>query len=252
MDIRQKQSNNASMKNIEILFEDENILALNKSVGVPVHPDGKRKMYCITDFLMENYPKVKGVGEPLILANGAVIDRPGIVHRIDKDTSGVLLVAKTEEGYNSLKSQFKAREIKKTYHTFVYGDLKDERGVINMPIGRSAGALKQWAVTNIRGMKRREAVTKYKVLKHSREASFLEVWPLTGRTHQIRVHMKHIHHAVVCDPIYAPKKVSILGFKRLALHASKIVFKNLKGKEIEVEAPLPADFEKARKTISNF
>ncbi len=237
-----------SDKNIKILYEDENILGLEKPPGVPVHPDGKREMWCVTDFLIEKYPEVKDVGEPLLMTNGETIARPGIVHRIDKDTSGVLLVAKTQEGYECLKQQFKEREIKKTYHTFIYGDLKEERGVIDKPIGRSAGALQQWAVTNIRGMKR-EAITKYKVLKHTGEASFLEVWPQTGRTHQIRVHMRHLHHPVVCDPIYAPKKEPILGFKRLALHASRIIFRNVEGKEVEVESKLPEDFEEAKKEL---
>ncbi len=237
-------------KNIKILYEDENILALEKPPGVPVHPDGKRDMWCVTDFLLEKYPEIKDVGEPLVMTNGETIARPGIVHRIDKDTSGVLLVAKTQAGYECLKHQFKEREIKKTYYTFIYGDLKEERGVIDKPIGRSAGALQQWAVTNIRGMTR-EAITKYKVLKHTQLASFLEVWPQTGRTHQIRVHMRHLHHPVVCDPIYAPKKEPILGFKRLALHASRIIFRNVEGEEVEVESALPEDFEEAVKQISN-
>lgn len=233
---------------IKILFEDENILALEKPAGIAVHPDGKREEECITDFLLEKYPEILDVGEPMELPSGKKILRPGIVHRLDKDTSGVLLVAKTPQGYEHLKSQFKNREIKKTYHAFVYGVLKDQRGIINKSIGRSAGRIARWDVSNIRGEKR-EAITKYKVLKNTKEASMLEVWPLTGRTHQIRVHLKSIHHAIICDPLYAPKGLSVLGFKRLALHASSIVFKDLSGKEKEVKAPMPPDFKEAKKEI---
>ena len=228
----------------KILFEDENIVALNKPAGLIVHPDGKNDEPAVIDFLINKFPKIIGVGEPMVLSSGDEIQRPGIVHRIDRDTSGVLLVAKTTEGYFHLKEQFLERKIRKTYHTFVYGSLKAERGIISKPIGRSSGGVRRWAVSGIRG-EVREAITKYKVIKETPEASFLEVWPLTGRTHQIRVHLKSIHHAIVCDGLYAPQGKPMLGFDRLALHASRIVFKDLKGKEVEVVATFPEDFVRA-------
>jgi 23S rRNA pseudouridine1911/1915/1917 synthase len=236
------------MMDIRILFEDENILALDKPAGIAVHPDGKRERECVTDFLLQKYPEIKDVGEPMELEGGIVIPRPGIVHRIDKDTSGVLLVAKTQVGYEHLKHQFKERIIKKTYHAFVYRDLQTERGIIDKAIGRSAGSISRFDVSNIRGAKR-EAITRYKVLKHTKVASFLEVWPLTGRTHQIRVHLKAVHHPIVCDSLYAPKQPTELGFKRLALHASSITFRDLEGKEREIKSVLPADFEEAKRQI---
>lgn len=233
------------MDTLKILFEDGDIVAIDKPAGIAVHPDGRREEKCVTDFLLEKFPEIKNVGEPMINSLGKEISRPGIVHRIDKETSGVLLVAKTSEAYTHLKSQFKNREIKKTYHAFVYGSLNEERGVIDKPIGRIAGSVTRLGVSNLRG-ETREAVTKYKVLLRNREASFLEVWPLTGRTHQIRVHLKSIHHAIICDPLYAPKGKKMLGFNRLALHASKIIFKDLTGKEREIEAPWPLDFKNAQ------
>jgi len=236
------------MINIPILYEDDDIVALDKPAGIVVHPDGKHQYDSVTDFLLHKYKDIKDIGEKMILADGTEVERPGIVHRIDRDTSGVLLVAKTDAGFNCLKEQFKNREIKKTYHTFVYGTLNNERGVINKPIGRSSGGVARWAVTGLRG-ELREAVTKYKVIKSTKDASYLEVWPQTGRTHQIRVHLKSIHHPIVCDSLYATQGKPLLCFKRLALHASKIVFRDVDGVDRTVIAEFPEDFKKAVKVI---
>ncbi len=235
------------MDRIEILFENENVVALNKPAGIAVHPDGKNEFFTVVDFLLEKYPKIAEVGEPMILSNGERILRPGIVHRIDKDTSGVLLVARTPEGYAYLKEQFQNREVKKTYFAFVYGKMSEERGTIDLPIGR--GALgKRVAGSGAKG-ELREAHTKFRTLKSESEVSCLEVWPLTGRTHQIRVHLKAIHHSIVCDPLYAPHREALLGFQRLALHAGRISFEDLDGSKREIKAPFPADFEEAFKKM---
>ena len=235
------------MPDLEILFENEDMLVLNKPSGLIVHPDGKREESSVVDFLLKNFPNIRDVGEPIISFSGEKILRSGIVHRIDKETSGALIIAKTEEAYLDLKNQFQNREIKKTYHAFVYGSLNEERGVIDKPIGRSIAGVRKWAVgNNIRG-EAREAITKFKVVKKKQESSFLEIWPLTGRTHQIRVHLNSIHHSIVADPLYSPKKPEILGFHRLALHASKVIFKDIFGKEREIVAPFPEDFKKALK-----
>lgn len=236
------------MKDIEILFEDDDILAIFKPSGISVHPDSKvnvDKEKTISDWVLKKYPKTKDVGEPTILTNGESIQRPGIVHRLDKDTSGVLLIAKTKEGYYHLKKQFKNREIKKTYHAFLYGKFRDERGMIDRPIGRSVGGVRKWATGNKARGELRDAVTRFKIIKNQTPASFAEVWPLTGRTHQIRVHMQAVGHPVVADPLYANTRESLLGFKRLALHASRVVFNDLEGRNIEVKAPFPEDFQKA-------
>ncbi|HEY4512170.1 MAG TPA: RluA family pseudouridine synthase [Candidatus Paceibacterota bacterium] len=261
------------MTSIKILFEDDDILALYKPAGVAVHGDGRSKNKNLVDWLVKKYPKIKNVGEPTTLDSGETVDRDGIVHRLDKDTSGVLLVAKTDAGFYHLKSQFKNREIKKTYHAFVYGKFRDERGMIDKPIGREAGGVRRWATGARARGEMRDALTRYKVLKtgngrgfvevlgspspgrgalqKSSPVSLLEVWPLTGRTHQIRVHMNSIGHPVVADTLYAPRQKPLLGFKRQALHASKVTFKDLKGKSVEIKAPFPEDFEKAMEEISS-
>ena len=145
----------------------------------------------------------------------------------------------------NLKQQFKNREVKKIYQTFVWGAIKEDEGEINRPIGRSKKDFRLWSAQ--RGMrgKVREAITEYKVLKKNDGFSFLEVNLKTGRTHQIRVHMKAINHPVVGDRLYAPKREFALGFNRVALHAFYIEFSMFSEKRIKIEAPLPKDFQKA-------
>jgi 23S rRNA pseudouridine1911/1915/1917 synthase len=217
------------------------------------------------------------VGEPVSF-DGKEIDRPGIVHRLDKETSGVLLIIKTKKVFTYYKQQFVDREIKKTYVAIVSGWVKLDHGTINKPIGRSPSDFRRrLAGRGARG-EMREAVTEYKVLERFKAESsqnfylrgsqpvlgegrrrknfeklepkktmpftFLEIRPKTGRTHQIRVHMKYLNHPVVCDSLYDPKGFCPIGLKRLALHAKSIEFKNSKGKIIKVESPVPKDIEK--------
>jgi 23S rRNA pseudouridine1911/1915/1917 synthase len=241
--------------NLEKLYEDENIVAVNKPSGLVVHADGRTEEETLCDLLLEEYPEINGVGEPLELKDGSVINRPGIVHRLDRDTSGVILIAKNNDTHQFLKEQFKNREVEKTYHTFVYGNIKEDEGVIDRPIGKSAKDFRQWsAMRGARG-KLRDAVTEFKVLERGKvddeNVTMVEVRPKTGRTHQIRVHMKAVNNPLLCDGLYAPKRKCLLGFERTALHARKIVFKNMENKEIEVEAPYPDDFVEAIGELSN-
>lgn len=238
---------------IKILYEDSNILAIDKPSGISVHGDGKTKEKTIADWVLENYPKMKNVGENEVYENRKIkteIKKPGIVHRLDRDTSGVLLLAKNKKAYEFLKSQFKNREIKKTYVAIVSGWVKDDRGVINKPIGRSPADFRRYlSGRGVRG-EIREAVTQYKVLKRFEAPSkftYLEVYPKTGRTHQIRVHMKYLNHPVVCDELYNPDAPHPKDIKRMALHAKSIEFKDLKGKMIKVESPIPKEFVKLQK-----
>ncbi len=230
---------------IPILYEDEHIVAINKPAGLAVHPDGKSQKATLVDWILLKYPEAADVGEPA-LVEGKEILRPGIVHRLDRETSGALLIAKTMAGFFNLKKKFKNRHIKKIYRVFVYGNVTREDGMINIPIGRSKKDFRLWAPdTLIRTPARgsiREAITYYQTLGRSADASFLEVRPKTGRTHQIRVHLKAIGYPIVCDSLYAPDKPKLLGFTRLALHALSLSFKNLEGQEITVEAPYPQDF----------
>lgn len=253
---------------ITILYEDSACLVINKPAGVVVHPDGKSEGPFLTDWILAKYPKVKGVGEPTEIKDGGVIDRPGIVHRLDKDTSGGLLIAKTQPAYEALKKQFQDRTIKKKYLAFIYGKLNDPYGIIDLPIGRSPRDFREYSAgRGARGIMR-EAVTHYVVLASRNDATnndgrnkspeiesnctFIEAEPKTGRTHQIRVHFKAIQHPIVGDALYAPNKPLFYGFKRMALHAYTLSFTSPadpSSKQISITAPLPEDFKFAMKEM---
>lgn len=214
------------------------------------------------------------VGEPLIIESGEKTEkilRPGIVHRLDKDTSGAIVVAKNQKAFEDLKEKFQNREVEKKYHAFVYGNLQEEDDTINRPIGRNKNDFRKWSAQRGARGEMREAITNYRVLARGKVdiepeqvnednqahqvpqvVNFVEAEPKTGRTHQIRVHFKAIHHPIVSDQLYAPNHPQLLGFKRQALHARSISFFSLKKgkvapKKISVEAPYPADFEHALK-----
>lgn len=235
------------MIDLPILYEDDDILVINKPAGLVVHPDGRTKESSVSEWFAAKYPDAKDVGEHIEKTSGEVIERAGVVHRIDRDTSGILLLAKTKEGHAHLKEQFMNREVEKVYHVFVYGNVKDDRGTINLPIGKSGGDFRKWSAQRGATGEKRDAVTYFEVLKRTEDksATFVEAKPKTGRTHQIRVHFEAIHHPVVADKLYAKGKAPLLGFERLALHARKIGFMNLKGEKVEIEAPYPEDFQQA-------
>jgi len=227
---------------IETLYEDDDYVVAEKPSGLMVHPDGRNNGPFLTDWFVEHYPKSVGVGEDTKIVSGKDIKKPGVVHRLDADTSGVIVLARNQEAFLHLKNQFQNREVQKTYIAFVYGGLSEDKGVIDRPIGKSAKNFRlRSAQRGARG-KLRDALTKYIVLKRLKDMTFVEVHPQTGRTHQIRVHFKSIHHPVVCDPLYAPK-MDCMGFSRLALHAKSIRFKGLGGKKIFVESQIPNEFE---------
>lgn len=231
---------------IKVLYEDKDILAIEKPSGISVHGDGKNKEKTLVEWILKKYPKMKNVGEPM-----GEINRPGVVHRLDKETSGVLLLAKNKKAYEFLKNQFKNREIKKTYNAIVSGWVKDDRGIINKPIGRSPSDFRRHLAGRGARGELREAVTEYRVLKRFKisqnKFTYLEIRPKTGRTHQIRVHMKFLNHPVACDSLYDPRGLCPKSLKRLALHAKSIEFKDLKEKIVKVESPLPKDFSKIAK-----
>lgn len=228
------------MKKIKVLYEDSNILAIDKPSGILTCPDQRSKEKTVFDLFLKEYPKLE------------------LVHRLDRDTSGVLLFAKNKKVHEFLKKQFQDRTIKKTYVAVVNGWVKNDHGVINKPIGRSPSDFRRWlAGRGARGTLR-EAVTEYKVIKrfetktskNLEKFSFLEVHPKTGRTHQIRVHMKFLNHPVVCDSLYNPNGVCPEDISRMALHAQSIEFNlpagrhgDLKGKTTKVESPVPKEFK---------
>lgn len=236
---------------IKVFYEDSNILAIDKPSGISVHADGRSKEKTIADWVLANYPKMKNVGENEVYENKKIkteIKKPGIVHRLDHETSGVLLLAKNEKAYESLKSQFQNREIRKTYVAIVSGHVKNERGVINKPIGKSPKDFRRYLAGRGARGEMRDAVTGYRVLNRFEDSkgnkfTYVELRPKTGRTHQIRVHMKYINHPVACDSLYNSGKPCPPGIKRLALHAKSIEFKNLKGETVKVESKVPKEFE---------
>lgn len=239
------------LKEIKILYEDDNIAVINKPAGLIVHPDGKREEESVSSWTLEKYPQTKEVGEPIILSDGRVVLRPGIVHRIDRETSGVLVLAKNQKSFLFLKEQFQNREISKVYEAFVWGRIKEDDGVIDRPIARSRKNFRLWSAQRGGRGELRDALTYFRVLDRKKEFSFVEISPKTGRTHQIRVHFKAINHPLVSDSLYAPKRPEALGFQRLALHAKKLTFKNLEGEDVPVEAPYPSDFEEGIRQFKN-
>ncbi|MEK7068212.1 MAG: RluA family pseudouridine synthase [Patescibacteria group bacterium] len=206
-----------------ILYEDDDIIVVDKPAGMIVYPDGKHDYPALDAWLTKKY--------------GSVF----MVHRLDRETSGVLVVARTEAAREFLKEQFKNREIKKTYRTFVHGGFKDERGIIDKPIGSARGGRGPRSARQPYGTMR-DALTHYRVIGRGNGASYLEVFPKTGRTHQIRVHMAAIQHPIIGDVLYSPGRPTLLGFERLALHALSLSFTHPNGKEMSFQAPLPPDF----------
>ena len=236
-------------QNVEILYEDKDILAINKPSGLVVHSDGKTAEKTLVDWIILKYPKIKKVGESWTTPSGEIIYRPGIVHRLDRETSGVMLVAKTQKGFENLKKQFQEHKIEKVYHAFTYGEMKNDSGTIDRPIARSKKDFRMWSAQRGARGEPREAITDYKVITRANGYSFVHVFPKTGRTHQIRVHFKAINYPLVSDSLYAPKRKNErknrLGLERVALHSYGITFTDLKDKSHTVTAPYPGDFEKA-------
>ncbi|HTH92947.1 MAG TPA: RluA family pseudouridine synthase [Candidatus Paceibacterota bacterium] len=236
---------------IPILFEDKDVLVINKPAGLMVHADGKTEKPTLVDWILKERPEIAGVGE---VQNG--VERPGIVHRLDEDTSGALIIAKNQASFEHLKKQFQDRETEKEYHAFVWGHFKENSGIVDEPIGRNSNDFRRWhAGRGARG-EMREAVTTWEVAhqfqdQYGEHFSFMHLFPKTGRTHQLRVHMKFLQRPIVADSLYAPTKPKALGFERLALHARKISFLNLENKRLIIEAPYPSDFQSALAKYSN-
>jgi 23S rRNA pseudouridine1911/1915/1917 synthase len=235
-----------------ILYEDAEVLVINKPTGLITHSDGRTIESSVAEWAVAHYPEMKEVGEPWTSPQGEVIARPGIVHRLDRGTSGVMILAKTPETYAFLKAQFGERTTEKTYHAFVYGYPKESRGTIEAEIVRIRSVPPRWGVARAgEEKKHRAAITEWEVRARGLDAAtgenvgYLEVRPKTGRTHQIRVHLKSINHPVICDPLYAQGKPPLLGFSRTALHAFALSITLPSGERHTFEAPLPADFSRA-------
>lgn len=210
----------------KIIFEDENILVVDKPSGLSVHSEGADATGTLVAWFLRHCPSARGVGEPRVGGDGVQLERSGVVHRLDRDTSGVMILAKNQAAFDHLKRQFKERLVKKEYRAIVYGQMKERWGTIDRRIGRSAQDWKlRSAERGARGQLR-EAVTDWECLKsgmyEGEPFSVLKLNPRTGRMHQLRVHLKSISRPIVGDPLYATGQTdrsNNLGLKRLALHA---------------------------------
>jgi 23S rRNA pseudouridine1911/1915/1917 synthase len=223
---------------LDIVYQDEWVAVINKASGVVVHPGAKIQKHTLVNALVHHFPEVKKVGPKT---------RPGIVHRLDKETSGLLVIAKNLEAFDNLKAQFKKRRVQKKYMALVWGRYSRKQGVVSWPIGRH---VKDGARMSIKTKKPKKAETHFKVLKVFNEHSLLEVKPITGRTHQVRVHMSASGHPIVGDRRYGKRKKRTALKSRLFLHAYYLSFihpKTQKRKEFSI--PLPEDLQNILKKI---
>lgn len=215
---------------LDIVYEDDQVAVVSKPAGMVVHPAFGHSSGTLVNAVLARWPEIASFSEP---------SRAGIVHRLDKDTSGVLIVAKTHAALESLRAQFKGREVRKRYLALVDGAPETPEGVINAPIGRDPAQRKRMAVRH----DGREAITEFRVVEHYADYSLVEVYPKTGRTHQIRVHLAFIGHPVAGDTVYGRRKQAIR-LKRHFLHAAAITFTRPGSSEaITAEAPLPVGLE---------
>lgn len=216
---------------IEIMYEDNDLLVVNKKKGMVVHPAaGNYDQTLVNALLYYCKGSLSGI-------NGKI--RPGIVHRIDKDTSGLLIVAKNDFSHNKLSEQIKAHSFKREYQAVVYGRLKNNSGTINAPIGRDPKDRKKMAVTN---KSSRSAITHYEVIEQYNNFTHIKLRLETGRTHQIRVHMSYIGHPLAGDAVYGPKKV-IKSLNGQCLHAKLIGFNHPRdNRYIQIDSELPDYF----------
>ncbi len=243
-----------------VIFEDRDFIVINKPAGLLVHRTlAKREETTLVEWILARYPEVKSVGDSSTdstrspqASSGQVNLRPGIVHRLDRETSGVMLVARSQKGFTFLKQIFQKHEIKKTYLALVWGRVKDKKGSIKTPIGLKTGTTRHTVRgKNVKLMK--EARTDYRVLKRfgtgEEELTLLTVMPQTGRTHQIRVHLASIGYPVVGDALYGGKaryeKSRTLSVFRQFLHADSIEFTGPDGSRLRFSADLPSDLSEA-------
>ncbi|MBU1084645.1 MAG: RluA family pseudouridine synthase [Candidatus Omnitrophica bacterium] len=214
---------------LEVLYEDASFIVLNKPAGMVVHPGSGNKKGTLVNALLFHCGKMANTGDET---------RPGIVHRLDKDTSGVIVAAKTERALRSISKQFLARTVKKTYIALVKGKVELDNGIVDVPLARSVMDRKKMDIDMVSG---KEACTVYHVIKRYEKFTVLRLEPKTGRTHQLRVHMKHIGHPLLGDAKYGYPQ----GMPRQALHAESLRFSHPDtGKAMEFTAPVPEDMKK--------
>ncbi len=218
---------------LPLLYEDKDVVAVAKPAGLITHADGRTEEPTAEDWFVERY----GAG---------TLEAPtGYVHRLDRDTSGVLVFAKNTETYAFLRKAFHDRDVHKIYLAFVYGVPKQKKGVIDFDIGRSRSDFRLRSAQPKAKGRLREALTRFTVVGEIPDFALIKAEPETGRTHQIRVHLKAIHHPIVGDKLYASKKEPALGINRLGLHAYAIDLPLPGGTRVGITAPIPEDLAPA-------
>ena len=229
----------AEEMDLDILYEDSDIILINKPKGMVVHPAAGHYSGTLVNGLMAHCKdELSGI-------NGVM--RPGIVHRIDMDTTGVLIVCKNDKAHNAIAEQLKVHSITRKYYAIVHGVLKEDTGTVNAPIGRHPVDRKKMSINEKNG---KEAVTHYRVLRRFRRFTFVECQLETGRTHQIRVHMASIGHPLLGDQVYGPAKVPFSGLQGQTLHAGVLgIIHPSTGEYMEFTAPLPDYFEAVLKKL---
>src|ERR1700736_2863128 len=221
---------------LDVLYDDEDMIVINKLAGLVVHPGAGHREHTLVNALLHHFPKLSGIGGK---------ERPGIVHRLDKETSGCLVVAKTDEAHRGLSEQFEQRTVEKIYLALVAGRLRNNAGTVEEKIGRHPVHRQKMSISRRRG---REAKTEYRVLSSSAEISLVECKLHSGRTHQVRVHLQHLGHPVLGDRIYGKKHTRV--FPRQMLHSWKLGFQHPRtGEWKNFEATLPDDFEEGVKAL---
>lgn len=235
----QEKNRKITIPDIEIIHEDRDIIVINKPIGVIAQSASSSNSPSVSDFLIKKYPTICEVGEEE--------QRCGIVHRLDKDTSGIMIIAKNNKNFIFLKNQFKNRLVEKTYTALVHGKVEPSKGSIDLRIGRSKTDPTMQTVIDSKkkeNIKSREALTLYKTIQNFTEYTLLEVQIKTGRMHQIRVHMKAIGHPVVGDQKYNNQKIiKATELKRQFLHANSLRVSLPNGKNATFESPLPKDLQ---------
>ena len=218
---------------LDVLYEDKDVIVINKPKGMVVHPAAAHYSGTLVNALMYH------CGHELSGINGVM--RPGIVHRIDMDTTGSLIVCKNDKAHNAIAAQLKEHSINRRYHAICHGVLKEDEGTVNKPIGRHPVERKKMAVDERNG---KEAVTHYKVIERFKDYTYVECKLETGRTHQIRVHMASIGHPLLGDDVYAGNRKSSFKTKGQTLHAKILGFVHPEsGEYVETDAPIPEYFE---------
>jgi len=233
----------------QIIYEDDDFLVINKPSGLITHQKNLDDTQpSVVDWVIEKYPDLKDIGEPF-MASGHPVSRAGIVHRLDKDTSGLLVIAKNNEVFFYFKDLFQTRKIKKFYLALVHGQLKESQGTISSPLGR-IGMKRTTKITGKKLIDKKEAETDYKTVKKYKDFTLVEFSPKTGRTHQLRVHANSINNPIAGDPVYGFRKQSPpSGLNRLFLHAYKLHLITPSGKALTLEVDLPEELSQVLNNI---